>query len=401
MVYDGKQNPIFNYVKQQSNNIFSNNLLIQELSNDKSWTVSDIEKRPIDAKYLLSNGIVRNAVLNSEINPLVTLHELNNNSNLTNVNRTYRLSALENRTFMIDIEPKTDDETLKQWAKFPAQYTEVSTNGGLHLLIQVPESLINEDNEYIFNTLTVIKEGDHNEVEYLFNRHYITFTKRIPLEKQSSMFAEGSQEYKQLEQLLQHLVDLDSKNKEIRQKANTLATDLTELNINLDIVKPQLPENATSDSLLYNITLANASFIEHLPKQEDCLNDKGTEDMSLYEYRIASKITRQLIKGIGQIISYGPKTAKLYNKTNHILEFTENDIIYLTYCYIKEILPYRDKHDQYREAMPWLLYVAKNAYLRTKAAYELRANNSDKQSKGDQLYAYFYTNTTYQKNVSL
>lgn len=401
MVYDGKQNPIFNYINQQPNNIFSKNPLIQELSNDKAWTVSDIEKKPIDAKHLLATGTVRNASLNSTHNPLVSLQELNNNQNLNLVNRTYRLSALENRTFMIDIEPKTDDEILKKWASFPAQYTEISTNGGLHLLIQVPESLINNDNEYIFNTLTVIKEGDHNEIEYLFNRHYITFTKRIPLEKQNATFVEGSVEYEQLKDLLDHLVSLDAHNKEVRQKANTLADELTDLNVNMNIIEPQLPENATSNSLLYNITLANQSFTDQLPNREDCLNDKGTEDLSLYEFRIASKIVRQLIKSIGQIISYGPKTAKLYNESNHILEFTENDIIYLAYCYAKEIIPYREKHDQFRENMPWLLYTAKNAYLRTKAAYELRTADSNKQSKGDQLYAYFYTNATYQKNVSL
>ena len=72
----------------------------------------------------------------------------------------YRLSALENRVMMIDIEPKEDDNVLLWWSRFPAHYAETSKNGGLHLLLQVPEEFITDETVIFLTLLVQIKEND-------------------------------------------------------------------------------------------------------------------------------------------------------------------------------------------------------------------------------------------------
>lgn len=399
MVYDGKRNPIFDMVSQQSNQIFSQNPLIKTIANDKNWTVSDINKRPVDARYLLDYHQVRNASLLSDPYPLVTLNELNTNENLQAVNRAYRLSALENRIFMIDIEPKTNDETLLKWAQFPAQYTEVSKNGGLHLLIQVPESLITPENQYLFNEITVIRDGDNNEVEFLFNRHYITFTKRIPLDKPSIVYTENSVEYLRLQALLDHIVYIDKDAKAARALAQEVAVDFQEQNLNMDYINAQLqpryPDNTTT--CIYHTTLGYSNFLERLPKLEDCKNDP-----SLYEFNTAREFIKQIITTIGSLIHAGTSSITYYEEKDHILSFNENDIIYLAYRYCQETLPYREKHDEYRNNMIWLLYTCSNAYNRVKAwFYEHKDETNFQERKDYDAYAAYYTNQAHKTNVSL
>lgn len=59
---------------------------------------------PVNFRLLQETGSVVGAKLDS--NPFVTLQTIDKDPNFDMVNRMYRLSALENRVMMIDIEPK-------------------------------------------------------------------------------------------------------------------------------------------------------------------------------------------------------------------------------------------------------------------------------------------------------
>ena len=104
MVFDGKKNDVFGVVPQQPPLVFASNPLIPNIANDESWSVSDKNKVPVNFRLLQETGSVVGAKLDS--NPFVTLHIIDKDPNFDMVNRMYRLSALENRVMMIDIEPK-------------------------------------------------------------------------------------------------------------------------------------------------------------------------------------------------------------------------------------------------------------------------------------------------------
>ena len=379
MVFDGQQNNVFGDVPQQPPHVFAANPLIAKIATDKAWSISDKNKVPINFREFLRTEQVRNAKLTED--PFVTLADIDQDPNFDMVNRMYRLSALENRVMMIDIEPKEQDETLIWWSRFPAHYTEVSKNGGLHLLIQVPEAFITEENAYIFDTLVQLKENKKGTSEYLFNRHNITFTKKM-LNKAQPDFTKGSNDASWLEWLLNHLVEID---KEAREKRLIIekAPEFQEENLHMDYIKQQLeaPETKSMRGHIFYDVIMNESFIEHLADEE-----KKPDD-SAREYTILLQIMRQLIKTGNSLVRQDKSmNTDYYEKSDHAQEMTANDFIYLAYCYGKELIPYRDKHDEYRQGMPWLLYQSHNVY------YYIKAMD---QQKEEPEYDYFYSISTH------
>lgn len=354
MVYNGSTNSLFGNIKE-SNYLFNQNSLIKKLGSDEKWTISDKSKVPIDAAYLLkTKDVVRNAKLTDpSYNPLVSLTRLNYESDLELANRAYRLSAFDNNTFMIDIEPKADDALLQEWMNFPAQYTEVSMNGGVHLLIQVPDSLITDKNRHIFESVVQIKDGSNNEMEFLFNDHYITFTKKIPVDKPNSTFEKGSIDYLKLKALIDWFVDKKEEQTSIQQ----LDFDGTYPDEN-QLIEQQLEEldDNCEPNVLYISVFENDFFESSLPSLEECDNDQST-----YEERTVRLINYVLIRAIGDLELNKNKRKHVY-QTNRIDEYKDFDVIGLAYLYAQQILEYRPKHDEYRQGKPWLLYLAVRTY---------------------------------------
>lgn len=335
---------------------FIQNPLIAKMANDKKWTLSDNKKIPIDARsYKNSNTILPAKVTNdSSYNPLVTLTELDNDPNLQAVNRAYRLQARVNRIIVIDIEPEAPIEMKLNSLGFPAHFTEQSRNGGIHLLIQVPESLINDSNRYMFDNLSVFKEPVPKPVnpnekqrpahyEVLFNDHFITFTKKMDTIKPCADFENNPIQRKQLEDFLAMIVELDTERKKQRElmKENRIKMISTSLN----------------ETTLENIQ--QFIGIEAMQVEIESLKQKTAEhfgnDNSKYEISIANKAARHTIRTLNQ----AKQTISFRTLAN---TFDSKSTIFIIYEILKDVLPYRNKHDEEREHMPWLLYIAKDAY---------------------------------------
>lgn len=337
--------------------VFKANPLIQKIASDPWWTMSDNEKRPIHAVKFLETGNVYNARFD-EGHPLVTLDALDADPNLDAVNRAYRLRARENRVMMIDVEPSAPLEMKQQVLAFPAHYTELSKNGGVHLLIEVPADMITNENRYLFDDLSVLKEPVPKDAagkqsrqahyEILLNDHYVTFTKKMDTAKRVADFENDPNDRAALRSFLENIVQLDAERKAERERAKAY--------------RVKLAEDAIDDARQADIqTFLKLRAIDIAREQaaEKSITDYGG-DGSRYEMGVANSLAYHILR-----------THKMASETTSFHElaarFDEEMLIHATYQLLQDAVPYRDKHDEDRDGLPWLLYTAKRAYEYMKA----------------------------------
>lgn len=340
----------------QSKQLFKQHPIIQRISENKRWTVSNDNKLPLNTHDLMS-GFIRLANVYDEVNPLTTLNALDDNENLDAVNRTYHLNASQNRILMVDAEPDAPDDVLQRVLAFPAEYTEISRNGGVHLLIQVPEHLITEENRYLFD-LTVIKDKDLN-VEYLFNNHFCTFTKKITTDKPISDINDPS--YQQaITKLLNGIVAIDAKTKALREAL--LAQ--REVLVNTDDINTKLVSRIT--------TLDGVQSLKRRLAQKSLADYNN--DNSRYESAIASSYAFKIIETMNNI-NKSKKLKPLFDG------FDESHIIHTVYVLLKESIDYREKHSTTRQGLPWLLMVSRDSVAFARVSNE----NKKKEKKEKRL----------------
>lgn len=329
---------MFEKYKQQHNDIFMKNPLIQKLKKENRWTVSDKNKRPVDAKHLLETHQVRNARVNDTPYPLVTLEALNNDPNLLHTNRAYRTQAQLNNVIVIDVEPEATDDMLEFAINFPAHLTEISRNGGVHLFIEIPKSMVTPENEYLLKS-TVIK-SPNNDYEIISNDHYITFTKRIVLDKPIADFEQNIEHRNQLERFLNNIVEMDAETQRQRKLRRRVAIDFDDSNIHHETIEKLLDSNV---------------FIDFMAQQAEKSPSEFNNDLSRYEASIGTACAGH----VNRFVENLPYTQVLKDTFEHM---TENDWIYAAYKMVEFIVPFRDKHDEYRNDLPWLLYTTHNGW---------------------------------------
>lgn len=344
--------------------VFAANFLVDHLKDEPMWTMSSRDKRPIDAKVFLESNAIEDAYLDGP-SPLVTLPELDADDRLQAVNRAYRLHAKDNRVIAIDVEPEATDAMKEMVLNFPSHYTELSMNGGVHLFIMVPEDLVDDHNRYMFDDLSVFKEpipdGENRPAhfEVIFNDHYITFTKRMLTQKPCVNYATDPQAKAQLKAFLDNIVKIDAQKRADRELAKQY--------------KVELFEHSMEPEQLERIETFTELIAFDTPKQqagEKQASDYGG-DNSRYEMSTASFIAAHVIKKHRMAkgtLSFSELASKL----------KEPDLIYAVYHIIKDILPYREKHDEYRDDLPWLMYTSKGAYEYIKAQ-----NAKERQTKNN------------------
>lgn len=343
---------MFEQYTKQPNHEFMKNPVIQFMADDQNWTISDKKKRPVDAKHLLATYEVRNARVYDEPYPLVDLHTLNADENLQETNRAYRLQAQHNNIIVVDVEPEADEELLYFAKDFPAQLTEISTNGGVHLVLAVPDKAINKDNEYLFKTTAIKSPND--DFEILANDHFITFTKKLVLDKRVADFKNNEEDFIRLKDFLANIVEMDKEAQEERKLKQQLAVDFDDSDLNIDSIHKLLESNG---------------FVDFMNRQEEKEPSDFNNDLSRYEGSVATACAGHVHRFVKKL----PKTQVLKETFAHM---TENDWIYTAYLMAQYIIPERSKHDEYRDGLPWLLYNAKSGWT-----YIQAKNEQEKKSK--------------------
>lgn len=329
-----------------SNDILMKYQIIQEIANEERWTISDKKKRPVDAKHLLETYEVRPARVYDEPYPLVSLHRLNEDVNLSETNRAYRLQAQHNNIIVIDIEPKASKELREFALDFPAHLTEISTNGGVHLFIKIPDKILNEDNKYLL-TSTVIKSPD-DTFEIIANDHYITFTKKFVLDKPAADYDNNPDHYRRLESFLNNIVEMDREAQEERELKRQIAIEFDDSDLNTDLIEK---------------LLESKSFTNFMERQGEKSPVDFKNDLSRFEGSVATACA-------GHVYRFASTLDQTQVLKHTFADMTENDWIYTAYLMAKHILPEREKHTEIRDGLPWLLYNAQSGWTFIRAKEE-------------------------------
>ncbi|MBO5435443.1 hypothetical protein J6A31_06600 [bacterium] len=291
---------------------FYNNVFIQAIAPHDRWTVSDNTKRPIDMHALIHEQKIWGAAFDRGYNPLVDLQTLCNTIPSA-TNNAYYLDALIDGFVILDIEPKCPDVIKQKFLNLPYVYGETSMSGkGLHLVFDLPKDIIEK---YPAAKQKLALKEEHGYYEILLN-HMVTFTRNILPPR---MFTEDISVFENIFELLA-----------MKQKeASAGDTTIEAINIDIDDI-PHVNKLLTPlRAQIYNKT------------PNDFYND-----MSKFEFGITGFYYRALMKLLGKNNKF----------KDHVYSDEEKAVI--LYKITSEKLNHRDKHDQIRNNMPWLLYIA-------------------------------------------
>jgi len=277
---------------------------IKSIANNPKWTVSDINKVPIDMFSYEYRHQIHGALFTDERSLITLPHlcELIPNA----ANNAYFLDAIADGFVVLDIEPKCPALIKKQLLKLPYVYGEKSMSGkGYHLIFPLPKCM----SDYpIAQTKLVMKE-EHGYYEILLN-HWVTFTRnQIALSTHKTQF---SALFKQM---------AAAQKETIRQ------------DVNIDGIKPD------------NIHRYDQIISMLLDQTYTKTADDFYGDLSKYEYATIGFFYWKL-KKMMEVIK---------NQDTHV--YRDNEQAWILYVIAQEKIPHRDKHDTARNGLPWLLYL--------------------------------------------
>jgi len=290
---------------------FSTDKFIQSIANNTRWTVSTNTKMPINMRHLIDCNEVKGAKFENDKSPLVKLQEIIDYlPNVTNF--AYFLNQSTDHFVVLDIEPKCPAEIRDKLLRLPCKYIELSMSGkGFHLVFDTPDSVYKD----IIDAKPAIKE-EHGYYEILLN-HYVTFTGNICKLNEGIVQDDISEFYK--------IFDTLASQAEIKQSRDIDTADMPELEsipLYEDILNVLIQAQ-------YKKTLADVNY-----------------DNSKYEF--------------GVIGFYFNRMNMLLNTTKYkVHDYSEQERIVLLYHIVEQIIPYREKHDTYRDGLPLLMYDCK------------------------------------------
>lgn len=297
---------------------FYNNPVIQKIRNKKAWTMSmsiretDDGKAPVDLYELACRGRIVGAMRdNYESGAIETLDDSIDelvNAGIYPKNHAFSLEANQDGIVILDVEPICPDELKEKFLNMNWLYGEVSMSGkGLHLVFPLPEC-INEYPEAVHKV--AMKEGKLYEVHMY---HWVTFTRRT-LNRQP-----GTEPFEPL------FRELCAKQKETVRKEVELSEEM-----------PEIPD---ADYLLKY--LREGRYRKKFPEGGD---------PSSWEYGFVCNYKNILEKLL--------RTTKILSNGH---TYTDNEKTWLIYTVVKELIPYRDKHDSMRGDVTYLFMTVRNA----------------------------------------
>lgn len=166
-------------------NSFYQNKLIQRLSTLPQWSVSDINKRPLNAKQGIKTHFRQVGLFSFKNNGIAPLTDFDRLVPPSLSNRALRLNMPVCRVIAVDIEPTYDHDRWNKWLTWmPVDYIEYSRHNGYHVLIDVSDrvyqhpkihQMLKEHTKLVF-----FDEGkSHQGIEFTFNNAFITLTRRV------------------------------------------------------------------------------------------------------------------------------------------------------------------------------------------------------------------------------
>lgn len=295
---------------------FINNIAVKQLASRPFWTINK-DKMPVDFNVFKTQGRVFGATGSGS---LTTLHDIldffmSMNTPVLPSSFVYSLDCKRDGVVILDIESKCPENIKQKFlSTLPCCYADISMSGkGAHMMFPCPAL------DEITQKKTVMKE-EHGYYEILLS-HYCSFTLNT-INVQHGRWKNQSE-------FLKIWNDLKSK-----QKIYTVN------NINFD-KNFRIDKNRISPVIT---AVASNMKCKVLKSPEDYKND-----YSRYEFGIIGSVKNSLA-----FVSSIPVIDRL--------NLTFEEKLYITYLVAKDIIPYRPKHDEIRDDMPWLMYLAYKSY---------------------------------------
>lgn len=354
------------------------NETIAALAEKQNWTFSERNtKRPIDLFELLSKGRLR-GVSNYSQNPCRTLKELMLFFPGAKGNFAYRLNGKVDKLCVLDIESSCPEDVKQEFIDtLPYLYGEISMSGkGVHLVFPLPEDIL-EKYPDAYNKI-VLKSKDKT-FEILI-KHWVTFT-GYQLNNPVNTNCDENAFRELFEKLASEQVSFVRKNINASDMRPDLETTYSRMNGRLTYKK--FKEKRVEQ---YVKNLVNPEC-KTPPCSYKALNDLNG-DKSAYEYRIFATIYQAIIAKIDEINGYMKAHKKVFQEIPYLYP-TEEELVWTTYeialvfldlpedlTPFKDFVP-REKHEQARNGLPWLLYLAQEVVAKSSRQYtyfERKAN---------------------------
>lgn len=359
----------------------SRTYLMDVLANEHNWGISSNKKVPLFVgEFLITNNPQDIEPVNREnIKNLPTLKDIDLNHSFDKTNRAYHMRAGKNLVVGFDIENfegkifdkigfkaphRTDPVFLNWFANQPAHYREYSMHYGIHLLYQLNSAKLSNDALAMLAQNTEYKykgvvNGKKLEYELMMNNHWLTFTRNT--------FGKVSDLSVPTPDWVYDLINsIGAKwTKPVEAKALDITKDASELAKWISALSP-----------------FKQSYVEKL--RDDYSIDDFKDDDSYYEFSIALKLVFKLKQyyeycdsGQGSGFTLTTLSNKTKGAKKRFSDISPADSIWAIAIVLKKIVPKRDKQSEYRDNLPWLVYVAEKAWVWS----ETKMNNDTAQDQ--------------------
>ena len=290
---------------------------IKTIADIKAWTISDNEKIPIHMG-ILKNEARRAGANFYDNNSFMTLYELYNfyltTMNSYPPNHAFYLDSIIHGFCVLDIEPDCPDDMKSELLKLPYLYGELSMSGkGYHLVFPLPKDILDQ---YPIVYQKVCLKEEHKYYEILLN-HFCTFTGNQIKEADNQANPNGFHDL---------FLKLASEQKEI----NKAEVDISQI----DSVDTKM-----ADSILMLLNTATKQYTKTLV---DYYNDE-----SKYEFAFISFLYFKL-----------KMILKVQAIKDEKHEYTDAEKAWFLWQTAKNYLKPRAKHKEFRNDLPWLLYLS-------------------------------------------
>lgn len=301
---------------------FYNHPFIQSIAGRERWTVSDNTKKPLDMYIWEYQGRPAGALFNDE-NSLVSLPKLC--QLLPNAtNNTFYMDALVDNFVMLDIEKTCPDDIKAELLQLPYIYGETSLSGkGYHLVFPMPACM----QEYPIAMKKVVMKEEHGYYEILLN-HYVMFTRNMIAP------ATGNADFEVF------FRSLCEKQKETHRE-----------DIDIDNLEPEPGPD-------YDKIMSLLMRQEYRKTPEDFHGD-----ISKFEYGYIGHFNfklKQILKVNTIAVGY---------------TYSDNEKAWMLYKIVRDRIPYRTKHDEFRDGLPWLLYLAREIIAKDDSTKKKKKGN--------------------------
>ena len=311
---------------------FYGNDFIRRIGEDRLWTISDKDKRPMNMRALLDYGRYWGARIEEADSQLLTLAEMYHRAPWA-ANCAYHFDALVTEKILIDIESTCPPEIAHRLLALSrdALYSETSMSGrGYHLVLDLPESL--QKLPHLINKRKI--RHPQGWYEILLD-HWVTFT-RNPID--ADLLATAVDDPANAGLGIDDIIaELDSAISVRPNASNEVSYDVAR------ILPDELDENIQAmDTSLYEIVCHN--FRSNYAKTLDDFNG----DFSSWEFSQLAFIARNVTFYFGEAFNQGViDDVPSYDWVTRVV-----------YLVAQEVIAHRDKHDGERNNMPYMLYQA-------------------------------------------